>query len=62
MFRKGEPIHNGTWTQQIIAYLPIKGILSDCGGIDSATINRNTVKASSTVTQSETFCPDTAGR
>lgn len=43
-------------------YLPIKGMLSDCGGIDSATINRNTVRARSTVTPRETFSPDAAGR
>ena len=37
-------------------------MFSDCGGIVSATINKNTVSAKSTVTPRETFSPESGGR
>lgn len=42
-------------------FLPIKGTLSE-GGMLSATMSWNTVKARRTVTPRETFSPESAGR
>lgn len=48
-----------SWQYQ--TFLPISGTLSD-GGMLSATISWNTVRARRTVTPRETFSPESAGR
>ena len=40
---------------------PISGTTSDCGGIISDIISKNTVDASNTVTDNEIFSPDSGG-
>lgn len=42
-------------------FLPMRGTLSE-GGMLSATMSWNTVKARRTVTPRETFSPESAGR
>lgn len=42
-------------------YLPMKGNVSDVGGIVSDTTNRKTARDSNTVISRETFSPESGG-